>query len=59
MNTEGFTLTTLLHACLMDNIRSIYPRKMLLIMVHTYSSQERVATMSGPVPTLSGGALLF
>jgi len=59
VNTEGFTTSTQLDACLMANINSIYPQIMFLCMVHTDSSQKRVATMSGPVPTLSGGALLF
>ena len=59
MNTEGFTLSTLLDACLMANVNSIYPLIMFLFVVHTDSSQKRVATMSGLVPTLSGGALLF
>jgi len=59
VNTEGFTSPTQLDACLMANINSIYPHIMFLFMVHTDPSQKRVATMSGPVPTLSGGALLF
>jgi len=59
VNTEGFALSKLLHACLMANIDLIYPRIMLLITVRTYLSQKRVATMSGPVPLLSGCALFF